>query len=178
MARKIDWAAHKKALAKGRKAVAKAAPSPREIDAVAGCHGAMQLAAWGVDWPPPKGWKAKLAELWQAQQKQTPVKKPAADAPPDPHAVLMRKTKDDLVAELLECQEVMWSQLARITALAREALGAGGAETPEKFTAAQIRRGGMEFERQAAIEWLREQGKPGLAAALERMEHYGIRKSA
>lgn len=25
-----------------------------------------QLAAWGVPWPPPKGWKDELAERWQA----------------------------------------------------------------------------------------------------------------
>lgn len=173
MARKIDWAAHKKALAKGRKAVAKAAPSPREIDAVAGCHGAMQLAAWGVPWPPPKGWKAELAELWRKQQ-EAKGKPPEAKAA-DPDAALARRTKAELIAEVMECQETIWKQLERITRLTREALGAGDAETPERFTAAQIRRGGMEYERQTAVEWLREMGKPALAAAMERGEHHGTR---
>jgi hypothetical protein len=39
------------------------APSPKEI--AAACKGPggwtkVQLAAWGVPWPPPKGWRAEL----------------------------------------------------------------------------------------------------------------------
>ncbi|MDH6107914.1 hypothetical protein P3T36_006373 [Kitasatospora sp. MAP12-15] len=46
-------------------------PSPDEIEAVrtpAGGWTRAQLAAWGVPWPPPKGWKKQLADQWQAEQ--------------------------------------------------------------------------------------------------------------
>ncbi|MEU1003785.1 hypothetical protein [Streptomyces tibetensis] len=44
-------------------------PSPEEIEAArtpAGGWKRDQLAAWGVPWPPPKGWKDELAERWEA----------------------------------------------------------------------------------------------------------------
>ncbi|WP_432085548.1 hypothetical protein [Streptomyces sp. bgisy095] len=44
-------------------------PSPEEIEAArtpAGGWMRDQLAAWGVPWPPPKGWKDELAERWRA----------------------------------------------------------------------------------------------------------------
>ncbi|WP_435190027.1 hypothetical protein [Streptomyces sp. bgisy126] len=44
-------------------------PSPEEIEAArtpAGGWTRDQLAAWGVPWPPPKGWKDELAERWRA----------------------------------------------------------------------------------------------------------------
>ena len=30
-----------------------------------------QLAAWGVPWPPPKGWKARLLADWLPHYKNT-----------------------------------------------------------------------------------------------------------
>ncbi|GGR47367.1 hypothetical protein GCM10010497_58360 [Streptomyces cinereoruber] len=54
-------------------------PSPEEIEAVrtpAGGWKRNQLAAWGVPWPPPKGWKDELAERWKAARQD--------DAPPPP----------------------------------------------------------------------------------------------
>jgi hypothetical protein len=42
-------------------------PSPDEIEAArtpAGGWKRDQLAAWGVPWPPPKGWKDELTERW------------------------------------------------------------------------------------------------------------------
>jgi hypothetical protein len=44
-------------------------PSPEEVEAArtpAGGWKRDQLAAWGVPWPPPKGWKDELAERWKA----------------------------------------------------------------------------------------------------------------
>ncbi|MFE2159898.1 hypothetical protein ACFW9M_19020 [Streptomyces lydicus] len=44
-------------------------PSPEEVEAArtpAGGWKRDQIAAWGVPWPPPKGWKEELAERWKA----------------------------------------------------------------------------------------------------------------
>ena len=173
MKRRIDWTAHARALRKGRKDVARAAPSPAEVDGRAGHHDAMQLAAWGVPWPPPKGWKAGLAELWRRQQEAAPE---AGAEPQDQRKALGRRSKAELIEELLECQSVIWGQLERIAQLRREAMGTQGQGTTERFTAGQIRLGGMEYERQTAVEWLREVGKPALAAAMERGEHHGRKR--
>jgi hypothetical protein len=46
-------------------------PSPDEVEAArtpAGGWRRDQLAAWGVPWPPPKGWKQRLADQWHAAQ--------------------------------------------------------------------------------------------------------------
>ncbi|WP_327286534.1 hypothetical protein OG974_32675 (plasmid) [Streptomyces sp. NBC_00597] len=43
-------------------------PSPEEVEAARspkGGYSRAQLAAWGVPWPPPKGWKADLAARWK-----------------------------------------------------------------------------------------------------------------
>lgn len=45
-------------------------PSPDDIEAArtpAGGWSRQQLAAWGVPWPPPKGWKERLIARWTAQ---------------------------------------------------------------------------------------------------------------
>lgn len=44
-------------------------PSPEEVEAARspkGGYSKTQLAAWGVQWPPPKGWKDELTERWKA----------------------------------------------------------------------------------------------------------------
>ncbi|MET9260285.1 hypothetical protein [Amycolatopsis sp. NPDC004079] len=46
-------------------------PSPDAIEAArtpAGGFTRAQLAAWGVAWPPPKGWKKELTDRWHAAQ--------------------------------------------------------------------------------------------------------------
>ncbi|WP_432104458.1 hypothetical protein [Streptomyces sp. bgisy091] len=46
-------------------------PSPEEVEAArtpAGGWKRDQLAAWGIPWPPPKGWKDELATQWRAAQ--------------------------------------------------------------------------------------------------------------
>jgi hypothetical protein len=46
-------------------------PSPEEIEAArtpAGGWKRDQLAAWGVPWPPPKGWKDELTRRWKDTQ--------------------------------------------------------------------------------------------------------------
>ncbi|MCK1822477.1 hypothetical protein MTQ10_23410 [Streptomyces sp. XM83C] len=46
-------------------------PSPEEIEAArtpAGGWKRDQLAAWGVQWPPPKGWKDELTRRWKDAQ--------------------------------------------------------------------------------------------------------------
>lgn len=46
-------------------------PSPDDIEAArtpAGGFTRAQLAAWGVAWPPPKGWKRQLNDRWHAAQ--------------------------------------------------------------------------------------------------------------
>lgn len=43
-------------------------PSPDEVTAARTEKGGWtkdQLAAWGVSWPPPKGWRAELEERWR-----------------------------------------------------------------------------------------------------------------
>ncbi|MFJ9250311.1 hypothetical protein [Streptomyces sp. NPDC101776] len=51
-------------------------PSPEEIEAArtpAGGWKRDQLDAWGVPWPPPKGWRDELIERWRdAQQQEGP----------------------------------------------------------------------------------------------------------
>ncbi|MFF8177710.1 hypothetical protein [Streptomyces chartreusis] len=59
-------------------------PSPEEIEAArtpAGGWKRDQLAAWGVSWPPPKGWKDELTERWKAaHQDGAPPPRPAPAA--------------------------------------------------------------------------------------------------
>lgn len=61
-------------------------PSPEEIEAARSPNGGYsraQLAAWGVSWPPPKGWKDELTERWKAaRQDSAPPPLPRA-APAD-----------------------------------------------------------------------------------------------
>ncbi|MFJ6251845.1 MULTISPECIES: hypothetical protein [unclassified Streptomyces] len=62
-------------------------PSPEEIEAArtpAGGWKRDQLTAWGVPWPPPKGWKDDLVKRWTAahQDGTPPLPRPAQD-PPD-----------------------------------------------------------------------------------------------
>lgn len=48
-------------------------PSPSEIEASKTPKGGwtkQQLAAWGVEWPPVKGWKRRLIQRWHEEQKQ------------------------------------------------------------------------------------------------------------
>lgn len=57
-------------------------PSPEEVEAArtpAGGWKRDQLAAWGVPWPPPKGWKDELATRWKATQGTGAL--PASPAP-------------------------------------------------------------------------------------------------
>lgn len=52
-------------------------PSPDDIAAArtpAGGWRRDQLAAWGVPWPAPKGWKRQLIARWEAQQRQKPTR--------------------------------------------------------------------------------------------------------
>ncbi|MFE8940925.1 hypothetical protein ACFYNX_26005 [Streptomyces sp. NPDC007872] len=56
-------------------------PSPEEIEAArtpAGGWKRDQLAAWGVPWPPPKGWKDEQHQLWTAARQD-------GSPPPPPH---------------------------------------------------------------------------------------------
>ncbi|MFE3995141.1 hypothetical protein ACFXPW_26100 [Streptomyces goshikiensis] len=61
-------------------------PSPEEVEAArtpAGGWKRDQLAAWGVPWPPPKGWKDELAERWKAARPAGPPAPPPTSAPAD-----------------------------------------------------------------------------------------------
>lgn len=49
-------------------------PSPDEVTAACTEKGGWtkdQLAAWGVPWPPPKGWRTELEERWRDEQGST-----------------------------------------------------------------------------------------------------------
>lgn len=53
-------------------------PSPEEVRLAATrspsgneSWSALQLAEWGVPWPPPKGWRQILAALWRAAPEKT-----------------------------------------------------------------------------------------------------------
>lgn len=58
-------------------------PSPEETEAArtpAGGWNRDQLAAWGLPWPPPKGWKDEPAERWKAVRQDgapSPLPSPA-----------------------------------------------------------------------------------------------------
>jgi hypothetical protein len=46
-------------------------PSPQEIAAAVTAKGGWtraQLAAWGVPWPPPSGWKRELEDRYAAER--------------------------------------------------------------------------------------------------------------
>ncbi len=61
-------------------------PSPEEVEAArtpAGGWKRDQLAAWGVPWPPPKGWKDELAERWKAARPAGPLAPPPTPAAAD-----------------------------------------------------------------------------------------------
>ncbi|MEV5295975.1 hypothetical protein AB0K64_32760 [Streptomyces sp. NPDC053741] len=59
-------------------------PSPEEVEAArtpAGGWKRDQLAAWGISWPPPKGWKDDLATRWKAAQRAGELPAKPAPAP-------------------------------------------------------------------------------------------------
>ncbi|MEV7895352.1 hypothetical protein [Streptomyces cyaneofuscatus] len=59
-------------------------PSPEEVEAArtpAGGWKRDQLAAWGVPWPPPKGWKDELVERWKAAGQDGAPPPPTRPAP-------------------------------------------------------------------------------------------------
>jgi hypothetical protein len=175
--RAVDWTAHAKALRKGQKAVLKAAPSPAEV--AGGRHDAMQLAAWGVPWPPEKGWAQKLKALWESQH-QAEVGRPIESRPDQgvpagkaPWADLMKQTKVEMAVALHEANEVIWALMEKAAQLERELQAGQPAAGTPAHTAAQIRLGGMEYERATVIEWLRQEGKPGIADAIARRAHHG-----
>lgn len=46
-------------------------PSPAEVTKARTRRGGWtraQLAEWGVPWPPPRGWRQSLHELWEREQ--------------------------------------------------------------------------------------------------------------
>lgn len=65
------WARHEKEFTDGRfKEIENIIPSPKQVNdakTVRGGWTKAQLAAWGVPWPPPKGWRHELREKWEAQ---------------------------------------------------------------------------------------------------------------
>ncbi|MGA5499457.1 hypothetical protein ACPCSP_34685 [Streptomyces cinereoruber] len=61
-------------------------PSPEEIEAArtpAGGWKRDQLAAWGIPWPPPKGWKDELVERWTAARQDGAPPPPRQTPAPD-----------------------------------------------------------------------------------------------
>ncbi len=54
------------------------APSPEEVMAAStspsGAWTAKQLRAWGIGWPPPKGWRQQLARKHAAGERIRPLK--------------------------------------------------------------------------------------------------------
>jgi hypothetical protein len=177
--RAIDWTAHAKALKAGKVAVRKAAPSPEEIKAHAGRHGAMLLASWGIEWPPPKGWIEYLGDLWRRQQDDNPTPPKVInpnDKTPPLRLERCKRSKFELVLEIEEGDAIIEAQMVEIARLRSELAAAIPGQAG--WSAAQIRTGGMEYEREIAVSWLRQQDRPGLAAKLEALEHHGQRKSA
>ncbi|MFI9630483.1 hypothetical protein [Streptomyces sp. NPDC052042] len=62
-----------------------ALPSPDEVEAARTQRD--QLAAWGVSWPPPKGWKEQLADRWRAARQDVAP-------PPQPSPAFAQETLD------------------------------------------------------------------------------------
>ncbi|WP_327173788.1 hypothetical protein OG599_34425 [Streptomyces sp. NBC_01335] len=59
-------------------------PSPEEVEAArapAGGSKRDQLAAWGVPWPPPKGWKDEPADRWKSARPPGPPAPPPTPGP-------------------------------------------------------------------------------------------------
>ena len=57
-------------------------PSPEQIEAAKTPGGGWDrktLADWGVRWPPPKGWKKRLAEEHQRAGADQPQQRPDQD---------------------------------------------------------------------------------------------------
>jgi hypothetical protein len=56
-----------------------------------------QLAKWGVPWPPPKGWKAKLTRWEKKERKLRKPSKPLwhADEPTEKQLMLLAKLPGD-----------------------------------------------------------------------------------
>lgn len=55
-------------------------PTKQQIEACqtpAGGYTRATLARWGVSWPPPKGWKAKLIK--ESRKKQSAARKKSAE---------------------------------------------------------------------------------------------------
>jgi len=47
-------------------------PSPEEVEksqTEKGGWSSETLANWGIEWPPRKGWRKKLREAWEQEQK-------------------------------------------------------------------------------------------------------------
>ncbi len=60
--------------------------SPEEVEAARspkGGYSRAQLAAWGVPWPPPKGWKDELTEGWKAAHRDGAPPPPLRPVPGD-----------------------------------------------------------------------------------------------
>jgi hypothetical protein len=60
-------------------------PSPAEVKATesgAGGWTAMQLAEWGVRWPPPKGWRKELQHRYESGIRATTEIVQRSDSPP------------------------------------------------------------------------------------------------
>jgi hypothetical protein len=71
-----------------------AAPSPDAVEAGQPWD-KKQLAAWGVPWPPPTGWRRELARIWRRQRVESPVVEGrpvrTLNTPPTPGGYLDRK---------------------------------------------------------------------------------------
>lgn len=197
--RRVDWAEHKRVLAAGMKAVRKAAPSPNEVAALAGRADAMQLARWGVPWPPPAGWAQQLRELWQAQQGRTDAPSPPAQTSQRSNGSLMARMVEALggkpgddplflargrMAEVAEGDRLIERHLERIADLERQLEeartgpdAAPVANVAPSRTAAQIRRGGIMAERDAAVGWLLGLAERGQALTVQEVAA-GLRSGA
>ncbi|MEU3595148.1 DUF6083 domain-containing protein [Streptomyces filamentosus] len=72
------------AFATGGRAGLPRLPSPEEIEAARTPRGGWtraQLAAWGVPWPAPKGWKQRLEQEWRAADGSTSAPSAGSVAP-------------------------------------------------------------------------------------------------
>lgn len=96
-----------------------ASVSPEEIESAKSPKGAWTaktLRKWGIHWPPPKGWRAKLVKNWertgQSTQKQEPLGKLYEEAYKSGQSTMQSKIASSVFNYLSEKDPELAAELA------------------------------------------------------------------
>ena len=128
------------------------APSPEEVTAAStspsGAWTAKRLRAWGIRWPPPKGWRAELARKHAAGERVRPLKWT------DVQAEHMARRKADREASM-EAQQALSKPPPVHAAAESEHQPLGEPAVPQDTPSAAVEHGAP-----AAAIRVRDVGKP------------------